>query len=205
MAENNVRRIVVFDLGGVLIDWNPRYLYRKLIDDEAEMERFLAEVVNHDWNLQQDAGRGFAEAVGELQARHPEQAELIAAYFERWPEMMGDAIEGTLAILEELRAREVPLYALTNWSAETFPHASARFDFLDWFLDILVSGEVGLIKPDPRFYQLICTNNGFAPADAVFIDDQAANAQGATDMGIHGIHFTGPEALRGELAGLGFL
>jgi 2-haloacid dehalogenase len=205
MPEPAGRHIVVFDLGGVLIDWNPRHLYRKLFDDDAAMERFLATVCTSAWNLKQDAGRPFDQAVAELQAKHPDQADLIAAYFARWPEMLAGAIEATVAILAELKALGVPLYGLTNWSAETFPFARSRFDFLDWFEAILVSGEVGLIKPDRRIFELLAQTHGFAPEHAVFIDDSPINAGGATAAGLHGIHFTGAPALRGELAALGFL
>lgn len=205
MAEVAGRHIVVFDLGGVLIDWNPRYLYRKLFDDEAAMERFLATVCTSAWNLEQDAGRPFDEAVAVLQAEHPDQGDLIAAYFARWPEMMVGALEATVAVLAELKALGVPLYALTNWSAETFPFARARFAFLDWFRAILVSGEVGLIKPDRRIFELLAQTHGFALEHAVFIDDSPVNAGGATAAGLHGIHFTDAPALRGELAALGIL
>ncbi len=205
MEDGQNRRIVVFDLGGVLIDWNPRYLYRKLFDEEAAMEEFLATVCTQDWNQTQDAGRPVAEAVAELQARHPDRASLISTYYERWTEMMGGAIEGTVAILGELKARGVPLYALTNWSAETFPHARDRFDFLGWFEATLVSGEVGLIKPDRRIFELLFQTHGFAAADAVFIDDSPANAAAASALGVHAIHFTNAQALRAELTVLGLL
>ena len=142
-------RAVVFDLGGVLIDWNPRHLYRKLLPDDASIEEFLAEVCTSEWNYQQDAGRTVAEAVGELSGRHPDKAPLIAAYYERWEEMLGGAIEASVALLEELDAAGVPLYALTNWSRETFPIARRRFPFLERFRGIVVSGEEGAAKPDP--------------------------------------------------------
>lgn len=205
MPEPNGRHIVVFDLGGVLIDWNPRHLYRKLFDDEAAMELFLATVCTGEWNLKQDAGRPFAEAVAELQAAHPDQADLISAYFARWPEMLAGAMGATVDILAELKALDVPLYALTNWSAETFPYARTRFEFLNWFEAILVSGEVGLIKPDRRIFELLSETHGFALEHAVFIDDSPLNAQGATDAGLHGIHFTDAQSLRNELEALGFL
>src|SRR5271154_582402 len=137
------RDIVIFDLGGVLIDWNPRHLYRKLFaGDEAAMEAFLATVCTHDWNRCQDAGRSFAEGARLLKAEHPDKAELIDAYGARFDEMMRGPIAGSVAILAELRARGTPLYALTNFSAETYPPAFARFEFLQWFRGIVVSGEV---------------------------------------------------------------
>src|SRR3954466_13147883 len=139
---------VVFDLGGVLIDWNPRYLYRTLFDDEAEMEAFLAEVTTPEWNGRQDAGRPWKDAVEALAAEHPERRELIAAYWHRWPETLGDAISGTVEVRGEVKARGVPVYALGNWSAETFPHARPRYPFLEWFDGLVISGEVQLVKPD---------------------------------------------------------
>jgi 2-haloacid dehalogenase len=200
------RSVVVFDLGGVLIDWNPRHLYRKLLPgDEAGMEEFLATVCTQSWNERQDGGRSFAEATALLKAEHPGKAALIEAYVARWDEMLGGAIEGTVEILDALRRRKVPLYALSNWSAETFPHALRRFDFLGWFDGRVISGEVGLIKPDPRIYRLLLERHGLKAADAVYIDDVARNAASATALGLHGIHFTGPAALRGELEALGLL
>ena len=203
MGENRIRRrVAVFDLGGVLIDWNPRHLYRKLFSDEATMETFLTDICNLAWNRAQDAGRPIAEGVRELQARHPAQAELIAAYYGRWPEMLGGPIEASVAILKELKAQGTPLYALTNWCRETFPIARARFDFLDWFDGIVVSGEEGLVKPDPRIFELLFARYGFSPAETVFIDDSAENAAAGAALGCHGMEFTSPDALK---TGLGEL
>jgi 2-haloacid dehalogenase len=200
------RSIVIFDLGGVLIDWNPRYLYRKLFDgDEAAMERFLGEICTNEWNLQQDAGRPFADACALLVERHPEQRDLIEAFHGRWIEMIGGPIDGTVEILTELKAKDTPLYALTNWSAETFPLAKARYDFLHWFQGTVVSGEEKLVKPDPRIYRLLLERYGIEPAASVYIDDNRRNAEVASELGLHGIHFTGPEALREDLRRLGLL
>jgi 2-haloacid dehalogenase len=143
---------VVFDLGGVLIDWDPRYLYRTLFEDEAAMEDFLATVTTPEWNRAQDAGRPWAEAVEELATRHPERRDLIAAYRERWHEMLGGANEPVVEILEELRGTGVRLFALTNWSGRRFP-SPGRYPFLEWFEGIVVSGDERLIKPDPRIFQ----------------------------------------------------
>src|SRR5712691_7243123 len=155
MAEPQ-RDSVVFDLGGVLIDWDPRHLYRKLFAaDEAAMEHFLATVCTHEWNRGQDAGRSFAEGARLLKAEHPEKADLIDAYGARFDEMMAGPIAGSLEILAELRDRDTPLYALSNWSAETYPPAFDRFEFLRWFRGILVSGDVKVIKPDPRIFELL--------------------------------------------------
>lgn len=200
------RSVVVFDLGGVLIDWNPRHLYRKLFaGDAAAMEEFLATVCTQDWNERQDAGRSFAEATALLAAEHPQHQVLIEAYFARWHEMLAGPIPGTVEVLAALRTRGVPLYALSNWSAETYPHARRRFDFLQWFRGVVISGEVGLIKPDPRIYALLLERFAIAAAEAVYIDDNPRNAEAASRLGFHGIHFTDGPALRRELAALGLL
>ena len=199
-------RAVVFDLGGVLIDWNPRYLYRKLFDgDAAAMEHFLATVCTPAWNEEQDSGRPFAEAVALLVARHPEQTELIAAYDRRWDEMLAGPIDGTVAILAEIKARNTPLAALTNWSAEKFPVARRRFDFLAWFDAIVVSGEVGMRKPDPRIYRHLLESRGLAAGGTLFIDDSAANVAAARALGMPALQFSAPPALRADLEALGLL
>jgi 2-haloacid dehalogenase len=200
------RDIVVFDLGGVLIDWDPRHLYRQLFaGDEAAMEHFLANICTHEWNRGQDAGRSFAEGARLLKAEHPDKAELIDAYFARFDEMMPGPIAGSVEILAELNALGAPLYGLTNFSAETYPATFERFAFLRWFRGILVSGEVGVIKPDPRIFQLLIERFAIDPRRTVYIDDVAANATAARPFGIHAIHFTNPAALREELAALGLL
>ena len=197
---------VVFDLGGVLIDWNPRYLYRQLFDgDDAAMERFLAEVATPEWNLQQDAGRTWDEAVEALTRQHPKHAELIAAYRDRWTETLGEAIGPTVAVLAELRQAGVRLFALSNWSAETFPVARPRYPFLDWFEGIVISGEVGITKPDERVYRHLLDRFGLDAASTVFIDDSAVNVRAAQEVGMIAIRFEGGDALRDALAGLGLL
>jgi 2-haloacid dehalogenase len=200
------RSIAVFDLGGVLIDWNPRYLYRKLFPgDDAAMEHFLATVCTQSWNARQDAGRPFAEACASLKLEHPAHADLIDAWIQRQQEMVAGPISGTVDILAELRARQVPLYALSNWSAETFPISLKRFDFLHWFQGIVLSGEVRLIKPDPRIFHIFLETHAIDPAQAVYIDDIERNVETATALGMHGIVFTDPPALRNELVRLGLL
>src|SRR5579863_2867920 len=200
------RSVAVFDLGGVLIDWNPRYLYRKLFDgDDAAMEHFLATVCTSQWNVQQDAGRTLAEGCDLLKREHPAHAQFIDAWRERYAEMLSGPIQGTVELLAELRDRGVPIYALSNWSAETFPAAEKRFDFLRWFRGILLSGSVRLIKPDPRIYRLFCETHAVDPAQAVYIDDLQPNVEAASALGMHGIHFTDPSALRSELASVGLI
>ena len=196
---------VVFDLGAVLIDWDPRHLYRTLIDDPDEMERFLAEVTTATWNHEQDRGRTWADAVAELVALHPEHADLIRAYHERWADMLGGPIDATVEVLAELRDAGVALYALTNWSSETFPIALERYPFLGWFRGIVVSGDVGAAKPEPAVYQELVTRYGVVPAETVFIDDQPRNVEAARALGFRGIRFTDAPALRAELEALGLL
>jgi 2-haloacid dehalogenase len=199
------RSVVVFDLGGVLIDWNPRHLYRKLFDgDESAMEHFLANICTSSWNKEQDAGRSFAEGCALLKAAHPHEANRIDAWFERYEEMLAGPIQGTVDILSDLRAQGIPLYALSNWSVETYPHALQRFEFLKWFRGIMLSGEVGLVKPDTKIYELFLKTFVIDPASAVFIDDLAPNVEGAAALGMHGIRFTDPVALRSELRKLHF-
>jgi 2-haloacid dehalogenase len=200
------RDIVIFDLGGVLIDWNPRHLYRKLFaSDEAAMEAFLARVCTHDWNRCQDAGRSFAEGARLLKAEHPDKAALIDAYGARFDEMMPGPIAGSVEILADLQQRGVPLYGLTNFSAETYPPTVARFQFLRWLRGVVVSGEVGVIKPDPRIYEIAIERFAIDPHRAVYIDDVRINVAAAVHLGIHGIHFTSAALLRVELTSLGLL
>lgn len=198
---------VVFDLGGVLIDWDPRHLYRTLFEgDEARMEWFLAEICTPAWNAQQDAGRPWHDAVAARAHEHPEHRDLIVAYDERWPEMLGGPIEGTVEILGELRAAAcVRLAALSNWSAEKFPIARERYDFLGWFETIVISGEVGVSKPDPRIYRHLLDRTGFEPTTTLFVDDVAANLAVAADHGLRTHLFRDPPTLRAELEGFGLL
>jgi 2-haloacid dehalogenase len=196
---------VVFDLGGVLIDWDPRHLYRTLFDDEAEMEQFLATVTTPEWNREQDAGRPWSEAIEELARRHPEHRELITAYWERWHETLGDAIEPTVEVLDELRGTGVRLFALTNWSGETFPVARPRYPFLEWFEGIVVSGDERLIKPDPAIFEVLVERYGLEPATTLFIDDQPGNVAAARELGFAALGFVDGAALREDLRRLGLL
>jgi 2-haloacid dehalogenase len=197
---------VVFDLGGVLIDWNPRYLYRTLFDgDDAAMEHFLTHVCSPAWNLRQDAGRSFAEGCAELVREFPDARPLVEAWRERFDETMGGPIAGTVEILAALRERGVPLYALSNWWAETFPIARARFGFLDWFDGIVISGELGVAKPDPRIFAHLLDTYALRADATVFIDDVPANVAAAVAAGMHAILFTDPEALDAALRELELL
>lgn len=196
---------VVFDLGGVLVDWNPRYLYRQLFDDEAAMERFLAEVCTSQWNERQDEGRSWDEAIAVLSAEFPQHASLIAAYRERWYDMLSGPIVPSVAILEELRERGVPLYALTNWSQETFPLARQRFTFMDAFIDIMVSGEERLIKPDPVIFQRMLQRFELDAERTIYIDDAPRNVAAAARLGMHALQFRDAATLRDELCRAGML
>ncbi len=200
------RSVAIFDLGGVLLRWDPRNLYRKLFNgDDAAMEHFLATVCTTEWNERQDAGRTFAEATRELLPRHADKLELIEAFGNRFGEMIPGPIEGTVDVLAELKEREVPIYAISNWSAETFPPQRERFAFLSWFQGIVVSGEEGVMKPDPRIFRILFERYGVAPESAVFIDDVPGNAAAASALGVHGIHFRSPALLRQDLAAVGLL
>ena len=196
---------VVFDLGGVLIDWDPRYAYRALGGTEAEIEHFLEHVAVSEWNRQMDAGKPFAQAIEERKAAFPDHAEWLEAWWSRWPDMLGGPIQGTVDILAELKERGTPLYALTNWSAETFPIARERFAFLSWFRGIVVSGEVQKAKPDAEIYHHLADDFGIALPEAVFIDDVPANVEAARTVGLHGVLFEGPDRLRRDLEALGLL
>lgn len=197
---------VVFDIGNVLIHWDPRVLYRKIFATEDEVEWFLSNVCTHDWNLEQDRGRSFEDAIAEATARHPTHADAIAAYHHRWAETIIGPITGTLDILEALKASGTPLYAITNWHQDKFRETQARFPFLrSSFRDIVVSGDVRLIKPDPAIYRLLLERNGLQADDCLFIDDSPKNVAGAEAVGMKAHHFTSPKAIRVHLAAEGIL
>lgn len=169
------------------------------------MEHFLANVCTSDWNLQQDGGRTFAEACATVKREHPAASKMIDAWFERFDEMMAGPITGTVDILAELREQEVPIYALSNWSAETFPFAQRRFEFLQWFRAVFLSAEVRLVKPDPRIFQRFSERFALEPEQIIYIDDLPRNVEAASELGMHAIQFTDPASLREELVQLGLL
>jgi 2-haloacid dehalogenase len=192
---------VIFDLGGVLIDWNPRYLYRKIFNTEEEINWFLENVCTPEWNDHQDAGRSFEEATNELIAKFPDHESAIRAWYGRWQETIGGRIHKTVELLEEIKAsKKYKLYALTNWSAETFPWALANFDFLHWFDGIVVSGVEKTRKPFPEFYKILFDRYQINPAQAIFIDDNIKNVEGALKVGLPTIHFQSAEQTKKELA-----
>jgi 2-haloacid dehalogenase len=196
-------KIIIFDLGGVLLDWDPRYLYRKIFSDEEKMTWFLTHVCMSSWNIEQDRGRDWPTAIASQTAIFPEWAEEIAAYRARWPEMVQGAHMESVAILAALKARHYPLYALTNFAADTLRLCDERFDFLAWFNGRIVSGEVGQLKPDLAIYQTLLTAYQLDPQECVFIDDNPINASAPSVLGMRGIHFTNAQNLRQSLKNLG--
>jgi 2-haloacid dehalogenase len=191
---------IIFDLGGVLIDWNPDYMYKKIIPDEDKRKWFLENICTLDWNEAQDGGRLIKEANELLINQHPEYKELILAYYSRWEEMLSGSISGTVDIFKELKTnKKHGIYALTNWSAETFPRALEIFDFLHWFDGRVVSGEENTRKPHKEIYDIILTRFNLTPNTTVFIDDNLRNIKAAEELGIVTIHFQSPEQLRKSL------
>jgi 2-haloacid dehalogenase len=197
---------IVFDLGGVLIDWNPDYLYTKLFSDPVEMKWFYSNVCTPDWNEEQDAGRSLAEATELLVTQYPAYELYIRSFYDRWLEMVKGPIEGTVEVFKELKTSgKYKIYALTNWSQETFPVALERFDFLHWFDGRLVSGEERTRKPFPDIYELLFDRFSIDPAKALFSDDNPRNLHPAESFGMKTIHFVNPEQFRFELVQLGIL
>jgi 2-haloacid dehalogenase len=194
---------VAFDLGGVLIDWSASYLYRSLLPDDASVAAFLEEVGFIDWNTALDAGRDWDEAVEWLGTRHPGRRDLIEAFRDRWEETLGGSIEPTVEILEELRASGVRTFALSNWSRRTFDLAASRFQFLRGFEAVVISGDVGATKPDPRIYRELLERGDLRPESTVFIDDSPPNVASAISLGLVGVLYVTPELLRRDLVGLG--
>jgi len=197
---------IVFDFGGVILDWNPRYLYRKFFNGDLNaMEQFLKEIDFTGWNLEQDKGRPFSEGVAELSEQFPQYADLIRAYDQRWEEAIAGPIRPTVNLLESLKQAGYALYGLSNWSAEKFQIARPRYEFLSWFETIMVSGEVKLVKPDARIYQLFLERIGRTAKECVFIDDSEPNVVVADQLGFKAIHYESPGQLETELKALGLL
>jgi 2-haloacid dehalogenase len=203
---NKTITTLVFDLGGVLIDWNPEYLYRTIFPDEKERSWFLSTICTLDWNEEQDAGRSLQEGTEYLVKKFPEHEASIRAYYGRWKEMLGGPIHDTVEIFRQLKCNtDIRLYALTNWSAETFPVALELYEFLHWFDGRLVSGEEKIRKPTPGIYQLLIDRFGIRPSEAIYVDDNLRNVIPARELGFHGIHFRSPEQFKKELIELGVL
>jgi 2-haloacid dehalogenase len=201
-------KAVVFDFGGVLIDWKREYVYSRLIPDETERQWFLDHVCKMEWVVQQDGGQTIAEGTAELIAKYPEHEALIRAFYERWPEMLGGVLADGVALVDALDAVHVPLFGLTNWSAETFPYAWENYPVLRRFREVVVSGRVGVVKPDPAIFALMRAEierhlPDVEPHELVFIDDNLHNAEAATALGWHGVHHTTAAQTGAKLRELG--
>ncbi|SEK11840.1 HAD family hydrolase [Paraburkholderia diazotrophica] len=201
-------KAVVFDFGGVLIDWSPEYLYRALIPDDAERRWFLSNVCTMDWVVRQDGGQPITEGTAELIEKFPEHEPLIRAFYERWHEMVAGVLDDGVATVEKLEAENVPLFGLTNWSDETFPYAWEHYPVLRRFKDIVVSGRVKMVKPDPAIFDEMLRRirahlPDVQPHELVFIDDNIKNANAATELGWHGVHHTNADETEARLRALG--
>jgi 2-haloacid dehalogenase len=194
---------VVFDLGNVLVRWDRRLLFEKLIDDPVELDRFLDEVLTLEINADLDRGVPLAEVTAALAQRFPAERRLIEAFRDRWSETLGDILWDSVMILEELRTLPVALLALSNWGRETFAVAEPRLSFLRFFDGLVISGREGVVKPDPAIFELLCARHGVDPGSAVFIDDSVANIATAESLGFHTVHFADPGQCRRELIDLG--
>ncbi len=191
---------IIFDLGGVLIDWDPKYVYRTIFKTEEEVDWFLNNITTMEWNVEQDGGRTIAEANEILIAQYPEHADNIKIYYDRWEEMLGGPIEENVALFKELKDSEkYKMVALTNWSAETFPVAIDRYGFLGWFDGIVVSGVEKCKKPDRKIYDIILDRYDLIPSESVFIDDNKDNISAAQKLGIKTVHCQTPEQVRNDL------
>ncbi len=193
-------RAIIFDYGNVLLEWNPRLVYQRFFPDDPEgMERFFKEVNFMDWNAQQDKGRPFVDGVAYLSGKFPHYSQLIQAYHDNWKDSISGSSAGTVEILKQLKQAGYPLYGLSNWSAETFPYAREKYDFFELFDDMVISGEVGHVKPDPVIYQMMLDKIGRPAKECLFIDDSLPNIDQANKMGFATIHFQSPEQLEKEL------
>jgi 2-haloacid dehalogenase len=199
-------KAIIFDFGNVLLEWNPRFVYQRFFPNDPEgMERFFKEVNFMEWNLLQDKGRPFTEGVAILSKEFPQYSHLIQAYHDQWTDSLGEALNGTVKILKELKQAGYPLYGLSNWSAETFPHARKKHDFFDLLDDMVISGEVGHVKPHPEIFQIMLDRIGRPAHECLFIDDALANVEQAQAMGFATIHFESPDQLRLRLLELKIL
>ena len=206
MKSDRQFKAIIFDLGNVLIDWNPHYLFTGYFDSKEKFDYFFENVCTNAWNEEQDGGREIKIATEELVRQYPDYEKAIRDYYGRWTEMLKGPIQGTVEILRELKQnKDLKLYALTNWSAELFPYALEKYEFLHWFDGRVVSGEEKMRKPFPRFYQVLLDRYNLAAGDALFIDDNLRNVKAAEQMGITSIHFVSPEQLRDELIKYGLL
>ena len=200
---NNINTII-FDFGGVLIDWNPRYMYRNEFEESSAMEHFLEQICTDDWNLQQDKGRSLAEGTRILQEKFPEHAVKIQLFYDQWEKMINGDIPQNVTVLRNLKEK-YKLYGLTNWSAETFTIVFKRFAFFTLFDGIVISGEEKLIKPDKKIFELMLDRYRLEAKNSLFIDDNMKNIQAAKEMGFVTIHVTEKTDLKRELYALGLM
>jgi len=200
---NNINSII-FDFGGVLVDWNPRYMYKDVFENNSEMELFLTQICSEDWNLQQDKGRSLSEGTRVLQDKFPEHRTNIQLYYDQWEKMLKSDIPENVAILPQLKLK-YKLYGLTNWSAETFPVALKRFSFFKYFDGIVVSGEEKMVKPDEEIFYLMLKRFGLEAENCLFIDDNLKNINTAKKLGFSTIHLKEMTDLKTELSLLGIL
>jgi 2-haloacid dehalogenase len=199
-------KAIIFDFGNVLLEWNPRYVYQRYFPNDPEgMEHFLEEVNFMEWNLLQDKGRPFTEGVAVLSKEFPHYSDLIQAYHDHWIDSLGESLPGTVEIIKELKQAGYPVYGLSNWSAETFPHARKKHDFFDLLDDFVISGEVGHVKPHPEIFHIMLERIGRPAQECLFIDDSQANVQQAQNMGFATVLFESPDQLRSRLVELGIL
>jgi 2-haloacid dehalogenase len=197
--ENNQKPAIIFDFGNVLVDWDPRYLYRKLLDGDQAIEQFLGEVDFFEWNLEHDAGRPFDESIAEMCARFPQYCDLIRAYDLRYEESISGPIWPTVKVLRRLKAAGYPLYGLSNWPADKFDLVRPKYEFFSWFDDIVVSGKVRIAKPDPRIFELLLERIGRPAHECLFIDDSPKNILVAQQLGFQTIRYISTEQLKQEL------
>lgn len=199
-------KAIIFDYGNVLLEWNPRYVYQRYFsNDPAGMEDFLKEIDFMAWNAQQDKGRTFAEGVEALSKQFPHHAHLIQAYHDHWVDSIGEAYWETVEIMQQLKQKGYPIYGLSNWSAETFPYARERFNFFELFDDMVISGAVGFVKPEPEIFQILLEKIEKPAQECLFIDDSLPNIEQANAMGFQTIHFVSPSQLKDLLINLGLL
>jgi len=199
-------KAIVFDYGNVLLEWNPRYVYQRYFPNDPQgMEQFLTEIDFMEWNVQQDKGRTFAEGVAALSKQFPHHAHLIQAYHDHWVDSIGEAYWETVELIHRLKEQGYPIYGLSNWSAETFPYAREKYNFFDLFDDMVISGAVGFVKPEPEIFQILLDKIGKPAKECLFIDDSLPNIQQANAMGFKTIHFISSSQLKDELVQLGLL
>jgi 2-haloacid dehalogenase len=201
-SEQQQIEAVAFDLGGVLLDFDPRHVYRQLFADPAEMEQFLASVCTNDWHRSHDLGVDITQSCEELAAAHPEQRDMIMVWAERGEEMVAGQFDDTVELLSELKASGMPCYALSNMEPDAFRVRRARFAFMNWFDGHVISGLEGVAKPDPRIFEILLRRHGLRPQATVFIDDQARNVDAARELGLIALHFSSAAQLRNDLQSL---